>query len=529
MSRKIAKGKSLAEVNPELSEEWHPTLNGDLTPYSVTKGSNKKVWWICTKGDDHVWEEIIGNRVYGGYGCKVCSNRKIVDSNCLKTLRPDLAKQWYHSKNGLLTPSNIGIGSNKSVWWKCPKGYDHVWKASISNRSYSNTGCPFCSGRKPSKKNNLGGIYPDIAKEWHPSKNGKKTPFDYTISSGVKAWWLCSNNPKHEWQTMIGHRTSNKTNCPYCSGRLYLRENSFGFLYPELAKEWHPTKNGKRTPYECSKADGYKAWWKCPKGKDHIWQTMISHRTKNKSGCPFCDGQKIDEKNTLAYLKPNFLAEWHPKKNLPLTPNDIGKGDDKHKIWWICKNNPTHEWQAITNNRNKGRGCPFCDLTPQSRQELTITFELIQFFEINPRGFKTFIDGKMWSIDIYIKELNLGLEFDGNYWHKGKREFDKLKTEQLEDIGFKIIRIREEPLKKIFESDIISKKPYNGKEITNNVLKHIIANYNISNSRLNKIKKYITKKTLQSQQALDEHIEKILVEKVENKKNKKTQYNNGYK
>jgi hypothetical protein len=163
-------------------------------------------------------------------------------------------------------------------------------------------------------------------------------------------------------------------------------------------------------------------------------------------------------------------------------------------------------------------GCPFCKLTPQSRQELTITFELIQFFEINPRGFKTFIDGKMWSIDIYIKELNLGLEFDGNYWHKGNREFDKLKTEQLEDIGFKIIRIREVPLKKIFESDIISKTPYNGKEITNNVLKHIIANYNISNSRLNKIKKYITKKTSQNQQALDEYIEKILIEKAENKK-----------
>ena len=84
-------------------------------------------------------------------------------------------------------------------------------------------------------------------------------------------------------------------------------------------------------------------------------------------------------------------------------------------------------------------------------------------------------------------------------------------------------------MNKIFETDIISKKPYNGKEITNNVLKHIIANYNISNSRLNKIKTYITKKTLQNQQALDKYIEKILIEKAENKKNKKTQYNNGYK
>ena len=31
MSRKPAKGKSLAEVNPQLAKEWHPTKNGDLT------------------------------------------------------------------------------------------------------------------------------------------------------------------------------------------------------------------------------------------------------------------------------------------------------------------------------------------------------------------------------------------------------------------------------------------------------------------------------------------------------------------
>jgi hypothetical protein len=519
MSRKIAKGKSLAEVNPELSEEWHPTLNGDLTPYSVTKGSNKKVWWICPKGVDHVWEEIIGNRVYGGYGCKVCSNRKIVDSNCLKTLRPDLAIQWYHSKNGLLTPSNIGIGSNKNVWWKCPKGDDHVWKASPNRRSQANSGCPFCSGRKPSKKNNLGVIYPDIAKEWHPSKNGKKTPFDYTPSSGVKAWWLCSNNPKHEWQTMIGKRTStDKTNCPYCSGRLYLREDSFGFSYPELAKEWHPTKNGKRTPYECSKADGYKAWWKCPKGIDHIWSTSVGHRTKNKSGCPFCDGQKIDKKNTLAFLKPKFLAEWHPKKNLPLTPNDIGKGDDKHKIWWLCKNNPTHEWQAITNNRNKGRGCPFCDLTPQSRQELLITFELKLFFNINPKGFKTRVSGKLWSIDIYIEELNLAIEFDGSYWHKGKRELDKLKTKKLSDTGLTIMRIREEPLKPITEIDIVSNLPFNPKEISNKIFKFILNSYSLTNEKIEDINSYLKKSSIQNEHKLDKYVDDILMEKSNKKR-----------
>ena len=53
------------------------------------------------------------------------------------------------------------------------------------------------------------------------------------------------------------------------------------------------------------------------------------------------------------------------------------------------------------------------------------------FFNIDPKGFKTRVNGKIWSIDIYVPEFNLGIEFDGSYWHKDKRALDKLKTEKL--------------------------------------------------------------------------------------------------
>jgi very-short-patch-repair endonuclease len=63
------------------------------------------------------------------------------------------------------------------------------------------------------------------------------------------------------------------------------------------------------------------------------------------------------------------------------------------------------------------------------------------------------VNGRLLSIDVYIPELNLGIEFDGSYWHKDKQELDKLKTIKLEAAGIKIIRIRELPLKKINEID----------------------------------------------------------------------------
>ena len=38
---------------------------------------------------------------------------------------PEVAKQWYLSKNGGLTPFKFTSGSNKKVWWKCDKGDDY--------------------------------------------------------------------------------------------------------------------------------------------------------------------------------------------------------------------------------------------------------------------------------------------------------------------------------------------------------------------------------------------------------------------
>ena len=51
--------QSLAETHPEVAKQWHPTKNEDLTPFNVTSGSSKKVWWKCDKGDDHEWESEI--------------------------------------------------------------------------------------------------------------------------------------------------------------------------------------------------------------------------------------------------------------------------------------------------------------------------------------------------------------------------------------------------------------------------------------------------------------------------------------
>lgn len=62
----------MASQFPEVAREWHPTLNGVLTPHMVTAGSHKKVWWSCAAG--HVWKAAIYSRAgKQKRSCPVCA------------------------------------------------------------------------------------------------------------------------------------------------------------------------------------------------------------------------------------------------------------------------------------------------------------------------------------------------------------------------------------------------------------------------------------------------------------------------
>lgn len=99
-----------------------------------------------------------------------------------------------------------------------------------------------------------------------------------------------------------------------------------------------------------------KVWWKC--SRNHEWLTSIASRTRLKSGCPYCAGQKvIAGTNDLKTKNPTLAAEWHPTKNGSLTPDMVTGGSHK-KVWWLGKCG--HEWNAPIYSRVKGNGCPSC-------------------------------------------------------------------------------------------------------------------------------------------------------------------------
>jgi hypothetical protein len=207
---------------------------------------------------------------------------------------PEISKQWYYEKNSPLKPESFTQGSHKKVWWKCPKGGDHEWESTVANRSIGN-GCPYCSGRKAGKSNNLLVVNPKIASEWHPTKNGDLKPEDFTPGSDKKVWWKCPKDENHEWQTKIIYR-NNGSGCPFCAGQKVDKSNNLLTLNPKLASEWHQVKNGDLKPEDFTPKSGKKVWWKCSRGNDHEWEAIISNRGKDKgTGCPFCAGKRISK------------------------------------------------------------------------------------------------------------------------------------------------------------------------------------------------------------------------------------------
>ena len=204
------------------------------------------------------------------------------------------------------------------------------------------------------KKNSILITNPDIAKEWHPVKNGNLKPEHTKPGSNKKVWWICPHG--HEYQLCVNARTVRGHGCPYCSSHRVMKGyNDLESQNPTLAKEWDYDRNTS-SPSDVTVASGKKVWWRCSKG--HEWEATISKRS-NGRGCPYCSGQKVLKGyNDLATLNPTLMEEWNYNKNIDILPTEVSAHSGR-KVWWKCSK-CNHEWQATIDKRSNGRGCPKC-------------------------------------------------------------------------------------------------------------------------------------------------------------------------
>ena len=484
-NRKVLAGFNDAlTLIPEITQEWYYEENFPLLPNDVVATSRKKVHFRCNRG--HKYQMAAGDFLKG-YSCPVCVGRKIIPrTNDFASYDARLLEEWDFSKN-TIDPTSISPNYYRKVWWlgKC----NHSWKASVYSRTKMGTNCPICSQERhasvseksvlyyvkkyipfdvlenyrgehiqleldiyipqiktaieydgerwhqdtnsdikkdimcegngirlirirekgcPSyisqaikielpnnkttgveegikellellcvsnvnvnierdlsdilsmmnfmvKEQSLSVTHPDIAKEWHPTKNGNLRPEHTRPNSNKKVWWLCPKG--HEYQTEVYFRTKRGNACPICSGhRVQTGYNDLYSQNPLLAKEWNYKRNIGLDPTQVTFASSKKVWWICEKG--HEWQTSISHRAAGQN-CPVCAGRTILKGyNDLETLRPDLMEEWDYDKKVEIHPSALSLHSGK-KVWWICKR-CGNSWQATVDKRSNGRGCPKC-------------------------------------------------------------------------------------------------------------------------------------------------------------------------
>lgn len=447
----VSEKRSSKPIPPHIVKNWHPTKNLPLLPENLSAGSSKrKIHWMCEKG--HEWFGTVVNETKKVFPCKVCAQFVAkTDGTDLQTRFPQLALEWHPEKNGKLKPTMVSAGSHDKVWWL---GSDcgHEWEMSLEHRTCHKQGCPFCSSKRILVGfNDLATVNPEVAAEWHPTRNGGLTPQQVFRSANKKVWWL-GKKCGHEWDMSINSRDNGKQGCPYCSGaRVLVGFNDFATMMSDFVKEWDMDRNSS-LPTDFSHGSKQKIWWKC--GKDHSWMAPICDR--KKYGCPRCAKEnsgvtKSLPKNgsDLATANPVIASEWHPAKNSPLTPNDVNSGA-KIRVWWQCSKG--HEWQAkISDRRFYKTKCPVCALSiyiSRGHQEIA---DFLTSYGITVRNNdRRVLDGK--EIDIYLPDLKFGIEYNGLYWHTenagkdSKYHWDKWKTAQQK--GIQLIQIWEDEWQK---------------------------------------------------------------------------------
>lgn len=197
----------------------------------------------------------------------------------------------------------------------------------MCSRFLNGSGCPFLAKNPRVWKgfNDLATTHPEIAAQWHPTKNGNLTPEDVVVGSNKKAWWyLPYKDPRtgkffiFEWEAVIKSRLRN--GCPFLSGqKVWKGFNDLATTHPEIAAQWHPTKNGNITPQDVIAGCLRKFWWRAAKidqetGKESFEEHFASVRSRVHSSIDLFSRFSKGEQYVKQYLDRNYVKYHFEKK-----------------------------------------------------------------------------------------------------------------------------------------------------------------------------------------------------------------------
>ena len=503
---------TLADTYPKVAATVSP--NSPIKATEVTVGSSKKLLWLCPECGDE-WKAEVAARVNSKYlTCPKCSVSAayLKSRGTFASKHPELAKQV--SPDSPIKATEVTSVSSKKLLWRCAMG--HEWEQSPKSRLQGGESsiCPECrkvfevlnprspapedaseilasiglamkktavspttankSGdvaKKAPKPSNFDGrrytaplsvTHPELAKQVSPDSPIKATEVTAGCST-KKLLWRCEKG--HEWWARVHDRSgsSGSTRCPLCFPRGSAKRYTapLSVTHPELAAEVSPDSPIKAT--EVTAGSSKKLLWRCKKG--HEWWAEPSSRSgsNGRSACPQCVAESRGDSYYTAPLSvthPELAKQVSPDS--PIKATEVTAGSSK-KLLWRCEKG--HEWWAETGSRsnpNEPTNCPNCSRSQHSsrgEQQLAEFVESLLPSNIEVvRNDRTVITP--YELDVYVPELKVAFEYNGDYWHSDKvvtanhknfksaREYHLHKFNQAATNGVKLMFVKESTWKK---------------------------------------------------------------------------------
>ena len=418
--------RELVFQNRKLMKCWDYEKNKEISPKSITACSCKEVYWKCPNG--HSWKDTVRNKSRkGALLCPFCAGITKKAERITIDKIEKVIKYWDYEKNVGLDPTKIYKNSNLEVYWKCENG--HSWKSKIKTKSDSGAlGCIYCDRKTPIITKEK-----ELLRYWDFEKNQELNPHYMTCASNKEVYWKCKKG--HSWSMPPNHMwNGRKIHCPICEKNIVSKEYNLKTEYPKVVMLYDKEKN--KIPVESiAPKTKMEVYWRCKKG--HSWKNKVQNQI-NIKGCPYCEHSKTSEEYNLFALYPDLCKEWDYEKNKDIDIKKVFPQSGK-KVYWKCENG--HSWKAQISTRvNNNSHCPECyKFYKSSFSEQVIYYYIKQIFKDAISRYKY---KNKHEIDIFIPSINLGIEYDGCYYHRNlEREIAKNKFLESEKVH--LIRVKE--------------------------------------------------------------------------------------
>jgi predicted Zn-ribbon and HTH transcriptional regulator len=206
--------------------------------------------------------------------------------------------------------------------------------------------------------------------------------------------------------------------CPDCSGQAEKTKKDYHGLAKSRGFKWVgevlPKNTKDLTLWECEKGDRWKASYNS------------IHRGR---GCSVCSGHARKTKKDYHALAESCGFNW---------VGDVLPEYTKDFTLWKCKVCGNIR-ETIYNDIQQGSGCPACDDRVNGSLVSKPQIKLNNLLY----GYLNYQESR-YCIDVIImrKSQKIAVEYDAQYWHKGREEHDTKRDDYLVSKGWKVLHIK---------------------------------------------------------------------------------------